>query len=90
MLAAARRLIEGDRFARSPEFTHYDPGYMLGREAHSTVMGIIGLGRIGWQIARRALGFDMRVLYHNRNRRDDLPTEVGVGAEQLVTLGAES
>ena len=90
LLAAARRLIEGDRFARSAEFTHYDPGYILGREAHSSVMGIVGLGRIGWQIARRALGFDMRVLYHNRNRRDDLPADVDVSYTDFDTLLKES
>jgi len=77
LLAASRRLIEGDTFARSPEFTYYDPGYMLGREAHSSTIGIIGLGRIGLQIARRAGGFDMTILYHNRNERTDLPEEMG-------------
>ena len=90
LLAAARRLMEGDRFARSPEFTQYDPGYMLGQEALSTVVGIIGLGRIGWQIARRALGFDMRVLYHNRNPRQDLPTDVDVTYVDFDTLLTES
>lgn len=78
LLAAARRLIEGDRYARSPEFTRYDPGYMLGVEAHSQTVGIVGMGRIGRQIARRALGFDMRVQYHNRRR--DLEAEQQLGA----------
>lgn len=78
LLAAARRLIEGDRYARSPEFTRYDPGYMLGVEAHSQTVGIVGMGRIGRQIARRALGFDMRVQYHNRRR--DLEAEQRLGA----------
>jgi glyoxylate reductase len=77
LLAASRRLIEGDTFARSSSFTHYDPGYMLGREAHSSTMGIIGLGRIGLQIARRAVGFDMTILYHNRSPREDLPEGLG-------------
>ena len=77
LLAASRRLIEGDTFARSPEFTYYDPGYMLGREAHSSTIAIIGLGRIGLQIARRAKGFDMTLLYHNRNAREDLPEGLG-------------
>ena len=69
LLAAARRVVEGDRYARSPEFLRYDPGFMLGREAHSSTLGIVGLGNIGSQVARRARGFDMRVLYRNRNRR---------------------
>jgi len=72
LLAAARRLVEGDRYARSPSFTHYDPGYMLGREVHGATVGIVGLGRIGQQIAKRARGFDMKILYHNRHRRVEL------------------
>lgn len=71
LLAAARRLVEGDRYARSRQFTTYDPGYMLGQEVHSTQLGIIGMGRIGEQLARRAVGFDMLVCYHNRRRRPE-------------------
>jgi glyoxylate reductase len=71
LLAAGRRLVEGDRYARSAQFTRYDPGYMLGREVHGSTLGIVGLGRIGWHIARRARGFDMQVVYHNRRRRTD-------------------
>ncbi len=72
LLATARRLVEGDRYARSPQFTTYDPGYMLGREVHHAVLGIIGLGRIGLQVAKRARGFDMQVQYHNRRRRPEV------------------
>jgi len=68
LLAAGRRLIEGDRYARSEQFTSYDPGYMLGREIHGTTLGIVGMGRVGRQIARRAAGFNMPVIYHNRHR----------------------
>jgi glyoxylate reductase len=74
LLAAARRLVEGDRYARSAEFTRYDPGYMLGREVHGATLGIVGLGRIGQQVARRARGFEMRVLYHGRHPRDAAAT----------------
>ena len=68
LLASARRICEGDRYARSPEFTRYDPAYILGREVHGRTIGIVGMGRIGTQIARRARGFEMTVLYHNRRR----------------------
>ncbi len=71
-MASARRIVAGDRFAHSAEFVRYDPGYMLGREVHGQTLGIIGMGRIGQQVARRALGFDMTVLYHNRRRRADV------------------
>ncbi|WP_254508257.1 2-hydroxyacid dehydrogenase [Anatilimnocola floriformis] len=70
LLAAGRRLVEGDRYARGGEFTRYDPGYMLGREIHGSTLGIIGMGRIGRQVAKRARAFDMNVVYHNR-RRDE-------------------
>jgi glyoxylate reductase len=69
LLAAGRRLVEGDRYARGPDFLRYDPSYMLGREIYGSTLGIIGMGRIGEQVARRARGFDMKVLYHNRQRR---------------------
>lgn len=77
LLASARRIVEGDRYARSREFTRYDPAYILGREVHHATLGIIGLGRIGRQVARRARAFDMRVLYHNRHHAPD-ESELGV------------
>jgi glyoxylate reductase len=78
LLASARRVVEGDRYARGPEFTHYDPGYMLGREVHGSVLGIVGLGRIGRQLARRARGFDMSILYYSRRRQAEVEAELGV------------
>ncbi len=73
MLAAARLLIVGDRHAHSDAFTHYDPSYMIGREVHGQKIGIIGMGRIGLQVALRAQGFAMQICYHNRRERSDLP-----------------
>ncbi|MBI1356186.1 MAG: D-glycerate dehydrogenase [Acidobacteria bacterium] len=78
MLAAGRRMAEGERYARSPEFLVHDPGYMLGREVHSATLGIIGMGAIGRQVARRAKAFDMKVLYFNRRRREQVEQELGV------------
>ncbi len=77
LLATARRVVEGDRYARSDGFLHYDPGFMLGREVHSSTLGIIGMGNIGSQVARRARGFDMRVLYYNRRRRPQAEAKLG-------------
>jgi glyoxylate reductase len=78
LLAAARRVVEGDRFARGPDFVRYDPSFMPGREVHGSTLGVVGLGRIGEQVARRARGFDMTVLYHNRRRRPDVESALGV------------
>ncbi|MDZ4688186.1 MAG: D-glycerate dehydrogenase [Planctomycetaceae bacterium] len=69
LLAIARNVVVGDKFARSPQFTHYDPSNLIGREVTGSTLGIIGLGRVGRQVARRARGFDMRVLYHGRHRQ---------------------
>jgi glyoxylate reductase len=89
LLASARLIAKGDRYARSPEFTHYDPGYMLGREVHTTTLGIIGMGSIGSQVAKRAQAFGMKVLYHNRRRRDD-EAALGAGFRTLNDLLGES
>jgi glyoxylate reductase len=76
MLAAARLLIVGDRYARSDAFTHHDPSYMIGREVYGQKIGIVGMGRIGLQVALRAQGFSMQVFYHNRRQRSDLPSSL--------------
>ncbi|HUE70528.1 MAG TPA: D-glycerate dehydrogenase [Pirellulaceae bacterium] len=90
LLAAARRLVEGDKYARSSDFTRYDPGFILGREVHSSTLGIIGLGRIGKQVARRALAFEMTVLYHNRRRDEAAEHELGVHYAAFAELLAQS
>jgi glyoxylate reductase len=90
MLAAGRRLVEGDRYARGPNFLRYDPSYMLGREVHGSTVGIVGLGRIGTQVARRARGFDMTILYHNRRPAPDVEAALGARYAALDDLLAAS
>jgi glyoxylate reductase len=90
LLASARLIVTGDRYARGPDFLEYDPGYMLGREVHGATLGIVGLGRIGRQVARRARGFDMNVLYHNRRPRPDIEQELGVRYTAFDELLARS
>lgn len=90
ILAAARRVAEGVRYARSPAFTHFDPNLLWGRDVHSSTIGIVGMGNIGYQIARRAVGFDMRILYHNRRRREDLETRITARYETLEALLEQS
>jgi len=90
LLAAGRRLCEGERYARGPEFLRYDPGYILGREVHGATLGIIGLGRIGRQVAKRARGFDMRLIYHNRRRDPEAEELLGARYVSFDELLRES
>jgi lactate dehydrogenase-like 2-hydroxyacid dehydrogenase len=69
LMAAARRIAEGDAYVRAKEWKiAFGVQYFLGQDIHHATLGIIGMGRIGQAIAKRATGFDMRVLYHNRTR----------------------
>lgn len=90
LLAAARRLVEGDRLSRGMQFGSYPAGRMLGREVHGSRLGIVGMGRIGLQVARRAIGFDMQVAYSNRRRREDVEAQYGVAYLQLDELLSQS
>jgi glyoxylate reductase len=66
MLAVARRLPEAERLIRAGQWSGVHWSLLLGADIHGATLGVIGLGRIGKAVARRARGFDMRVLYHNR------------------------
>jgi glyoxylate/hydroxypyruvate/2-ketogluconate reductase len=68
MLGTARRITEVERRIRAGEWTGWRLKQWLGVDVHHATLGIVGMGRIGQAIARRALGFEMRVLYHNRKR----------------------
>ncbi|MGN6517873.1 MAG: 2-hydroxyacid dehydrogenase [Dokdonella sp.] len=68
LLATARRVTEAERWLREGQWTTWSFELMLGRDVHGSTLGILGMGRIGQAIARRARGFGMRVLYHNRAR----------------------
>jgi glyoxylate reductase len=63
LLAAARRICEGDAAVRAADFTGWEPDYMLGMELTGALLGVVGFGRIGQAVARRALGFGMRIAY---------------------------
>ena len=79
LLAAARRVAEGDRFVRRGDFHGWTPTMMLGARVHGMTLGIVGLGRIGRAVARRARGFGMHVIYTQRTRLD-LLLERALGA----------
>lgn len=69
MLAAARRITEAERYLRAGKWVTWSPSLLLGADLAGATLGIIGFGRIGQAIARRAQGFDMRVLYHSPNAK---------------------
>ena len=72
ILGAARRIVAADRYTREGKFQGWGAKLFLGGDVHEKTLGIIGLGEIGRSVARRAIGFNMRTLYHQRNR---LPKE---------------
>ena len=70
ILAVARRIAEGDRYVRSGHWRTWGPLLLLGSDVNGSTLGIVGLGRIGRAVARRAAGFGMTILYHARSRVD--------------------
>jgi glyoxylate reductase len=87
LLAIARRVVEGDRRVRAGKFTFWAPFLFLGQEVSGKTLGIIGMGRIGKAVARRARGFDMPVIYHNRSRLEpDEEDRMGARYEPLEAL----
>jgi glyoxylate reductase len=68
LLAAARRVVEGDRMVRAGEFKYWAPLKFLGIEVAGKTLGVVGMGRIGRAVAKRAAGFDMKVIYWGRSR----------------------
>ncbi|XP_028593364.2 putative 2-ketogluconate reductase isoform X1 [Podarcis muralis] len=78
MLASARRIVEGHQIAVSPDTKCFMADW-LGEEINSATLGIIGMGAIGYKVAQRARAFEMNILYHNRNRRNEAD-EQAVGA----------
>ncbi|PKN56272.1 MAG: D-glycerate dehydrogenase [Deltaproteobacteria bacterium HGW-Deltaproteobacteria-14] len=90
LFAVSRRVVEGDRLVRRGEFRGWHPGLLLGHDLHGKTLGIVGLGRIGRAVARRALAFGMRVIYHG-GRPDDVhcqPRSLGdlLAESDIVTL----
>jgi len=80
LMAAARRLPEGDRYVRDGRWKTWGPMLLMGPDVHGATLGIIGFGRIGQAVARRARGFGMRILYHDP-RRVSPAVEAEHGAE---------
>ncbi|MDQ3793329.1 MAG: D-glycerate dehydrogenase [Actinomycetota bacterium] len=87
VLAAARRLGEGERLLRAGKWEWWGPKQLRGLDVWGKTLGIVGMGRIGRAVARRGKGFGMEILYHNRSRNEEAEEELGaqyVGLEDLL------
>ncbi|PHD71717.1 D-glycerate dehydrogenase [Bacillus sp. AFS043905] len=90
LMATARRLIEASDYLKSGEWKTWSPMQLTGLDIHGATLGIIGLGRIGEALVRRAKGFDMKVLYSNRSRKYEQEYELGINYTSLENLLLES
>ncbi len=90
ILGIARRIGEAERIVREGRWRSWSPFAFLGRDVHHATLGILGLGRIGMEVAKRARGFDMRVLYTNRGRNREAAERLGCIPVELSTLLRES
>lgn len=77
LMATARRVVEGMDYIRAGNWQSWGPMLLTGQNIYGTTIGIIGMGRIGQAVAKRASGFNMNILYHNRNRKEEAERELG-------------
>jgi glyoxylate reductase len=78
LMAVARRITESAEYVKAGNWTTWGPQLMLGNDVWGSTIGIIGFGRIGQAMARRAKGYGMKVLYHSRTRKLDVEASIGV------------
>ena len=90
LMAAARRVVEGDRVVRAGKWKTWGPMILLGQDVHGSTLGIIGLGRIGSAMAKRAKGFGMRILYSDVVRNKQAEEELGIEYVDIDTLFTRS
>ena len=90
LMAAARRVAEGDRQVRAGKWHTWEPMGLLGADIHGATLGLVGFGRIGQAVAKRAAGFGMRVLFNDPNYQDQNPELVNAISTRLEQLLKES
>jgi len=90
ILAITRRVIEADRYVREGKFKGWSPTLFLGTELKGKTLGIIGLGRIGQAVARKAKAFSMKVIYTDRERNKKVEVEIGAQPVSIDTILRES
>ena len=90
LMAAARRMVEADAFTRAGKWKTWGPFLLAGQDIHHATLGLIGLGRIGSAVAKRAKGFAMTVLYYDPIRRPDLEESLGIEYREMNDVLAQS
>lgn len=90
LMAAARRIVEGVDYVRAGNWQTWGPMLLMGPDIHGATLGLVGLGRIGAEMAKRAGGFGMRVLYYDVYRREDLEASMGLTYLPLDDLLAQA
>jgi len=90
LMATARRIVEASDFLREGSWKTWSPMLLTGQDIYGATLGIIGMGRIGESLAKRAKGFDMRILYHNRSRKEEAEKTWGIEYADLDSLLRES
>lgn len=86
LMATARRIVEASAYLRDGKWNTWSPMQLTGQDIYGATLGIVGLGRIGEALAKRAKGFDMNVLYHNRSRKPEAEAELGIEYVDKETL----
>lgn len=87
LLASARNVVPAHNHVQvQKEWNYYDPNILWGYDVHHATIGIVGMGRIGYAVAKRAKAFDMKVLYYKRERRRDWEEELGIVYTELDHL----
>ena len=90
MLAAGRRITESERAVRDGNWRTWHPLHFLGQDLYDATVGIIGMGRIGLEVAKRCLGFDANILYYDVAQRKDLESDYPLKFVDLDTIFRES
>jgi len=90
LLALSRRVAEADRFVKAGRWREWSPTLVIANDVYDKTLGIVGMGRIGQAIARRARGFGMAMLYHARSPKPALEAELGLAWRSLEALLAEA
>lgn len=90
LMAAARRIVEASDFVREGKWQNWAPLLLAGKDIHHKTIGIVGMGRIGEAVAKRATGFNMKILYHNRSRKPEAEQQLGATYVEFDDLISEA